>query len=150
MAAGMAVCGWYLVRHEQGQQEGQQSGVWAGSIENHGGLALIIGGLAVMLVAQITLWRSYSSTLVIREDHQLITHGIYRFVRHPIYLGGLTAVIFGIPVFTSSLYGFLVLIVLIPVILNRIGMEERLLIEEFGDEYRSFQKTARKLIPFIY
>jgi hypothetical protein len=40
----------------------------------------------------------------IREDHQLITHGIYRFTRHPIYLGALLVSI-GVPVYASSLLG---------------------------------------------
>jgi protein-S-isoprenylcysteine O-methyltransferase Ste14 len=87
--------------------------------------------------------------LVIREDHQLITHGIYRFTRHPVYLGVIIALI-GVPVFTSSLYGLLTMSVLIPIFLNRIRMEERLLSEEFGDAHRRYKETTSKLIPFIY
>jgi protein-S-isoprenylcysteine O-methyltransferase Ste14 len=114
------------------------------------GSALVIIGLTVMIVAQITLWRFYSSTLVIREDHQLITHGVYRFARHPIYLGAIMVVCIGVPVFASSLYGLLTMSTLIPIILNRIRMEERMLTEEFGDAYRTYKETTRKLIPFIY
>ena len=102
-----------------------------------------------MLVGQATLWRNYSGTVVIREDHQLITHGIYRFTRHPIYFGVLFAIM-GVPVYAPSLYGFLVLSLLIPIVLNRIRMEEELLTEEFGDAYRAYQETTRKLVPFIY
>ncbi len=50
------------------------------SVQNILGLALFVVGLTTAIVAQITLKRFYSSTLVIRADHQLITHGIYRFV----------------------------------------------------------------------
>jgi protein-S-isoprenylcysteine O-methyltransferase Ste14 len=39
---------------------------------------------------------------------------------------------------------------LIPVFLNRIRIEERMLIEEFGDAYREYRETTRKLIPFVY
>jgi len=39
---------------------------------------------------------------------------------------------------------------LIPIFLNRIRMEERLLTEEFGDAYRAYKKATSKLIPFIY
>jgi steroid 5-alpha reductase family enzyme len=113
------------------------------------GLALIVGGLTVMVVAQIVLWRNYAATLVIRENHQLIQRGLYRWVRHPIYLGVLI-VIFGIPVYGSSLAGFLVMLALIPILLNRIRLEEGLLMEEFGDSYRSYQETTKKLIPFIH
>ena len=142
LIAGMGVSGWDLVR--------RQASLALLSIQNIIGLAFIIIGLAIMLVAQITLRRFYSSTLVIRADHQLITHGIYRFVRHPIYLGAIMVVGIGVPVFVSSLYGLLIMSALIPIFLNRIRMEEELLTEEFGDAYRTYKKTTRKLIPFIY
>ncbi len=119
------------------------------SIWNIAGLTLFVVGLTIALVAQFTLRRFYSGTLVIREDHQLITHGIYRFARHPIYLGVLIAIM-GLPVLATSLYGFLVLSLLIPIFLIRIRMEEELLTEEFGDAYRAYKETTRKLVPFIY
>jgi protein-S-isoprenylcysteine O-methyltransferase Ste14 len=86
---------------------------------------------------------------VIREDHQLITHGIYSLSRHPIYFGVLIAIM-GLPVLAQSLYGFLVLSLLIPIFLNRIRMEEELLAEEFGDAYRTYKEATKKLIPFVY
>ncbi len=119
------------------------------SVQNMVGLVLFVVGLTTAIVAQITLKRFYSGTLVIREDHQLVTHGIYRFTRHPVYLGVIIAII-GLPVFASSLYGLLTMAALIPIFLNRIRMEERLLTEEFGDAYRTYKETTSKLIPFIY
>lgn len=114
------------------------------------GLATVLIGLTIMITGQVTLWRNYSSTVVIREDHQLITHGIYRFTRNPIYLGLITAVIIGLPVFVASLYGFVVMLALIPIILNRIRLEERLLTEAFKEEYQKYKETTKRLIPFIY
>ena len=113
------------------------------------GLALFIIGLTIMIVGQATLWRNYSGTVVIREDHQLVTHGIYRFTRNPIYLG-LIMVVIGIPVYAASMYGFLISLLLIPIILNRIRLEEELLTEEFQDAYQKYKETTKKLIPFIY
>ncbi len=113
------------------------------------GMALVIIGLIIMIVSQATLRRNYSQTVVIRVDHQLITHGIYRFTRNPIYLGGIM-VVTGLPVYTASLYGFLTSLVLIPIILNRIRLEEKLLTEEFQNEYQKYKETTKKLIPFIY
>jgi protein-S-isoprenylcysteine O-methyltransferase Ste14 len=139
--AGMGVSGWDLVR--------RQASLYESSAQNMVGLMLIVIGLTIALVAQITLWRNYSSTLVIREDHQLIAHGVYRFVRHPIYLGS-TMACMGIPVYVSSLFGLLVMSALIPIFLNRIRIEERMLTDEFGDAYREYKETTRKLIPFIY
>ena len=113
------------------------------------GLALFIIGLIIMLVGQTTLWRNYSGTVVIREDHQLITHGIYRFTRNPIYLGAIMAFT-GLPVYAASMYGFLISLLLIPIVLNRIRLEEELLTEEFVDAYQKYKETTKKLIPFIY
>ncbi len=140
--AGMGVCAWDLVR--------KQGSLYILSAQSIVGLALLVTGLVIMLVAQITLWRFYSSTLVIKKEHQLITHGVYRFTRHPIYLGAIMGVCFGIPVFASSLYGLLTMSFLIPIFLNRIRMEEEMLTEEFGDAYRTYRATTSKLIPFIY
>lgn len=119
------------------------------SITNFLGLFLAIAGFIILITAQITLGKSYSSTVVIRYDHQLITHGIYRFTRNPMYLG-LLSFSFGIPLFSSSLLGLLIMSALIPVVFYRIRLEERLLIEEFGDSYRQYMLTTRKLLPFIH
>lgn len=102
-----------------------------------------------MIIGQVTLRRNYSGTVVIREDHQLITHGIYRFTRNPMYMG-LIMVVTGLPVYTASLYGFLTSLVLIPIILNRIRLEEKLLTAEFQEAYQKYKETTKKLIPFIY
>ncbi|MFC1650816.1 methyltransferase family protein [Candidatus Latescibacterota bacterium] len=139
--AGLSVSAWTLVRH--------QGILFAHLKQNYVGLVMYFTGLTIMIVAQITLWKSYSATLVIREDHKLITHGIYRFVRNPIYLGGIFALM-GIPVYCSSPYGLLTMSALIPIILNRIRMEEKLLTEEFGDKHRAYKESVSKLIPFIY
>ena len=114
------------------------------SFQNFFGLGLLIAGFIIAIVAQITLRRSYSSTLIIRENHQLISYGIYSLIRHPIYLGVILAAI-SIPVFSANLLGFLLMSVLV-----RIKLEEQLLVEEFGDDYRAYQKRTRKLIPFFY
>ncbi len=84
-----------------------------------------------------------------RDDHELITHGLYRHVRHPLYFGVLLGLM-GVPVYAPSARGFLVMCVLIPIFLNRIRMEEAMLTETFGDAYVGYRKVTRKLIPFIY
>lgn len=113
------------------------------------GLALFVIGMTINVVAVSTLRRFYSSTLVIRDNHRLISHGVYRFVRHPVYLGVILSSV-GMPIGLSSLAGFLIMLILIPLFLNRIRMEERMLTSEFGDAYREYMKATKKLIPFIY
>ena len=113
------------------------------------GFGLILGGFSVIIIAHLTIGLYYSSTLVKRENHELITHGIYRYVRHPIY-SGVLMVCFGIPVYAGSLYSFLIMAGMIPIFLIRIRLEERLLNEEFGDVYLDYRLKTKKLILFIY
>lgn len=112
-------------------------------------LSLLVVGLTICFIAVGTLRVSYSSSLVIREGHRLVTHGVYRYVRHPVYLGALT-VCLSVPLYALSLPGFVAMATLVPLVLNRIRMEEQLLIDEFGDAYRTYQQSTRKLIPFLY
>lgn len=56
----------------------------------------------------------------------------------------------GVPVYASSLYGFLTMSVLVPIFLNRIRLEEKLLTEAFGEAYREYQETTCRLIPWVY
>jgi protein-S-isoprenylcysteine O-methyltransferase Ste14 len=119
------------------------------SVQSIVGLILFVTGLSIMIIGQVTLRKSYSSTLIIKKGQKLRTHGIYRFTRNPIYFGFILVAI-GIPTFTSSLYGLLVMLLEIPICLSRIRIEQRMLIEHFGDEYRRYMKTTKKLFPFIY
>jgi protein-S-isoprenylcysteine O-methyltransferase Ste14 len=113
------------------------------------GLFLIMAGFVILLTAQITLGRYHASVPMIWEDHKLIRHGIYRLVRHPLYMGVITFCI-GLAVFGPSFSGLLIMSLLIPIFLIRIRIEERLLLETFGDAYREYQRNTRKLIPFLY
>ncbi len=119
------------------------------SASNILGLILFIVGFSIAIVAVRALREFYSSTLVIREGHQLITRGIYRFIRHPIY-SGVILVCMSVPLYALSLFGFLVMVVLIPIFLIRIRLEEAMLTDEFGDAYRDYVAGTRKLIPFVY
>ncbi|MEE3369614.1 MAG: isoprenylcysteine carboxylmethyltransferase family protein [Planctomycetota bacterium] len=113
------------------------------------GLALFVLGLAVATIGQITLWKNYSGTVVIREDHQLVTHGVYRFTRNPMYLGVIAALV-GLAMFASSLHGVLTMSALVPIFLVRIRLEEKLLTEEFQEQYREYKSTTKRLIPFLF
>jgi protein-S-isoprenylcysteine O-methyltransferase Ste14 len=55
-----------------------------------------------------------------------------------------------LPVYAASVYGFLAMVVMIPIILFRIKMEEKMLADYFGDEYEAYRNTTKRLIPFLY
>ena len=113
------------------------------------GTSLFIAGLLIRVTAQATLKRNYSGTLRIREGHTLITHGIYSHVRHPVYTGVLLSAL-AIPIYTTSLPGLLIALTGIPLFNYRIGNEEKMLIQEYGDQYTEYMKTTPKLIPRIH
>jgi len=140
-SAGLAVSAWDLIEHQERLTEP--------SLFVLMGLALVIAGLLLRILAAVTLRRSYSSTLIVRDGHQLVTYGIYRTTRHPIYLGVIVSTV-GMPIAVSSLYGLLIMLALIPLLMHRIRIEERMLMSEYGDAYCAYQRATRKLIPFVY
>jgi protein-S-isoprenylcysteine O-methyltransferase Ste14 len=113
------------------------------------GVGMILLGLIIRLVAIATLKRNFSGRLRIREGHTLVKSGIYHWIRHPAYLGAIIAFL-GVPVIFSSVLGFLVMFLIVPLLIHRIKLEERMLIERFGAGYEEYVKHSKKLIPFIY
>jgi protein-S-isoprenylcysteine O-methyltransferase Ste14 len=112
--------------------------------------AILFGVLLVFRIwSHVVLDRSYSATLEIRDDHRLVKTGPYKYIRHPIYTGTILSAMC-IPVFTSSLVGFLLSLLSIPLFIYRINKEEKMLIEEYGDEYREYQETTWRLFPYLY
>jgi protein-S-isoprenylcysteine O-methyltransferase Ste14 len=114
------------------------------------GLSLIVFGMIFRFISIITLGKFFTVDVTIRHDHKLKKDGVYRFIRHPSYLGSILSFIgFGL-----SLNNWLsLLIISIPVTLAmiyRIKIEEKLLIEQFGIEYLDYMKITYRLIPLIY
>ena len=87
--------------------------------------------------------------LQIVENHRLVTEGYYKYIRHPIYLGEIGRM-FGWTITFSSLYGFVFMTIALVFLLIRIEIEEKMLIKAFGEEYKKYQRTTKKLIPFLY
>ncbi|MFX0016669.1 MAG: methyltransferase family protein [Promethearchaeota archaeon] len=110
---------------------------------------IIIGGI-IQVFSRIQLGKYGSGMLVIEDDHQLVTRGIYRYIRHPIYLGG-AMVGFGTELaFRSLIVPLLGIFYSFLLIKPRMDQEEKILSEEFSDEYKSYIKRTRRLLPFIY
>ena len=95
------------------------------------GFAIFVVGLSIYGIARFTLGRNFSEALRIKPDHKLIINGPYRFIRHPVYLGEILYFL-SISIIFGSLYGFVIMVILIPMLLYRIKIEEKLLISTFG------------------
>jgi len=113
------------------------------------GVALFLAGLGLYGVARKTLGKLFSETVRILPEHKLITSGPYSLIRHPIYLGEILFA-FSIPMIANSLYGFVIMLVIIPILLHRIRIEEKILVSRFGQEYIEYSHKTKKLIPYIY
>ena len=114
-----------------------------------GALCLAVG-LWLFHRAHADLGTNWSITLEVREKHQLVTHGIYRWVRHPMYLAlflysaGQALVLPNWLVGPS--YGFAMVLLFA----LRVGREERMMHEEFGKDYEAYAATTRRLLPGIW
>lgn len=113
------------------------------------GLALCALAIPLGLAARFTLGRFYVPQPTILPEQTLIRSGVYRYVRHPMYTAGLLWVL-GLCLILRSLPGCAAGLLLVGLALRlRIREEEALLVEAFGDEYRSYQEQSWRLIPFI-
>jgi protein-S-isoprenylcysteine O-methyltransferase Ste14 len=113
------------------------------------GLIMVFAGMSIRAVAIFTLKKNFSGRLRIRSDHTLVKNGIYRWVRHPAYLGAILLLV-GIPVMLLSVLGTAVMLLLVPYLVHRSKLEERMMIERFGKEYEEYMKSSKRLVPFIY
>ena len=117
---------------------------------------VVIGGL----VFAVALWmfrrthkdlgRNWSVTLEVREQHRLVTEGVYNRVRHPMYAAfwlWALAQAFLLPNWIAGpagLIGFGILFFM------RVGREEQMMIDTFGDEYRAYMRRTARVLPGIY
>lgn len=114
------------------------------------GVAVMLGGLALRWWAILTLKRFFTINVAVVEDHQLITHGPYRFMRHPSYTGTLTCLL-GIGLAFENVISLLFLFG-IPFIglLFRIKVEEAVLEKVFGTDYAAYCQRTSRLIPGVF
>jgi protein-S-isoprenylcysteine O-methyltransferase Ste14 len=124
--------------------------LWDNPVVAYMGLLLLIVGGAVTLVGRAQLARFGSGVLHIEEGHRLITTGVFRLIRHPIYAGGVLGVVGFYMAFRSVVMLVLVSLLYFIVIRHRMLFEEEMLIEEFGDEYREYMKRTKRLFPYLY
>lgn len=115
---------------------------WAGV-----GTALL--GFALLQWAQNTLGKNWSDTPRMIKEQSLITNGAYRFIRHPIYSAFLLILGSTILISANWLIGMAWIGMTAIEIVSRIGFEENLMLEYFGDEYREYMKRTGRLLPRI-
>ncbi|MGB0949338.1 MAG: methyltransferase family protein [Marinirhabdus sp.] len=110
---------------------------------------LAIVSLAFMVWSRVVLGENWSGRVAIKENHNLITSGPYRYVRHPMYTGFIFAFLWS-AVLLGEVRGLISFIILIIGIVIKLRMEERFVREAFGEEYIAYAKRVKKIVPLIY
>ena len=116
----------------------------------YSGLVLMILGLVIRGKAIYTLREYFTVDVSIVKDHKIINTGEYRFIRHPAYAGSLLT-FFGLGWALGNWVSFI--IIFFPILwafMRRMNTEEKTLLASLGEEYASYMKTTKRLIPKIY
>jgi protein-S-isoprenylcysteine O-methyltransferase Ste14 len=107
-----------------------------------------VAGLAFALWARATLGRNWSGIVTLKEGHELVQRGPYRFVRHPIYTGML-AMFFATALIESRLAGFVGVLVMFASFWIKLDIEERLMLQQFPERYAAYKQRVKRIIPFV-
>jgi protein-S-isoprenylcysteine O-methyltransferase Ste14 len=114
------------------------------------GVACLAIGLWLFYRSHADLGTNWSITLEVREGHRLVTQGVYHRVRHPMYSAlllyslGQALVIPNWVAGLSNLVAFVILLAL------RVGPEERMMAQQFGNEYAQYAARTSRLIPHVW
>lgn len=118
---------------------------------------IIYAGFSLFLISCFIRWRGFAAIgkyfnprIAVYEEHVLITGGIYRAVRHPLYLGVFISQV-AFAVILSSWGALLITwLATLPALIHRINLEETFMVKHFGDQYREYMRNTRKLIPGLW
>jgi protein-S-isoprenylcysteine O-methyltransferase Ste14 len=120
-----------------------QSSTWSGVA-----LVFVIIGAAFAVWARVTIGTNWSGVVTVKEDHELIQRGPYHLVRHPIY-SGLLLMGLASAVAYDETYGFAILVIAIVVFVPKMMLEEKLMTQQFPDQYPQYRKHVKAIIPFV-
>ena len=109
---------------------------------------LVVVGLGIAILARRTLAGNWSSVVDVKVDHELITTGIYGYMRHPIYTGVLLMGL-GTVMVIGTMSMFLFFLAMVSFFWFKAKQEEDLLTKHFPKEYPAYKNRTKALIPFV-
>jgi len=114
------------------------------------GIIVYAFGFIIRWTAVYQLGKMFTVDVAIADKHTLKTSGLYKIVRHPSYLG-LILIIAGLGLCLNSALSLMIMFIPPFIAISyRISIEEKALIEEFGDQYTNYKGKVKRLIPGIY
>jgi protein-S-isoprenylcysteine O-methyltransferase Ste14 len=114
------------------------------------GVIFIVVGIILRFIIIKSLGKYFTVDVTIREDHKIKKEGFYKYLRHPSYAFSLLTSL-GLGLYLNNWLSLV--LAFVPTFLAfsyRITIEERALIEQFGEEYLEYRRKTKKLIPFVY
>lgn len=112
------------------------------------GLALCVSGAVLAIWSRHLLGKNWSLSVQLKQDHELIRSGPYRFVRHPIY-SGLLLLFIGNVLMVGDWRGILALAIVLVSLWFKLKQEERWLAQHFGAAYLVYKKHTKALVPAV-
>jgi protein-S-isoprenylcysteine O-methyltransferase Ste14 len=114
------------------------------------GVALSVAGIALAIWARWHLGENWSATVTLKEDHELISAGPYRYIRHPIYTGMLLAFV-GTALALGEYRALISVGIVLFAFYIKAKKEERFLTQEFGEKFREHSRRTGMFLPkFTY
>ena len=143
----LAIAAILLIMHPPDNWLGRSVLPWHDGRRYDAGLAMAAAGLAFSVWARVTLGRNWSATVTVKEQHQLIVAGPYRFVRHPIYTGILLAFL-GTALAQNEWRSALAFVLVWLSLWRKWRLEERFMRETFGDAYMRYRASTPAVVPY--
>jgi protein-S-isoprenylcysteine O-methyltransferase Ste14 len=114
------------------------------------GACVAAAALAMFYFSHRALGRNWSVSLEVREAHRLVTDGIYRHIRHPMYTAFWLWAISQALLLPNWFAGCAGLVGFGTLFLGRLTREEQMMAERFGEEYRAYAVRTYRIIPGLY
>jgi protein-S-isoprenylcysteine O-methyltransferase Ste14 len=112
-------------------------------------VALVAAGLGFAIWARRNLAGNWSARVTVKQEHELIQSGPYRWVRHPIYTGMLVAVM-GTFITIGTRLALIAFALIAIGFVRKLTVEERFMAATFGAAYQSYRRETARLIPFVW
>jgi protein-S-isoprenylcysteine O-methyltransferase Ste14 len=120
------------------------------SVQGSVGVLVFIGALWLFRRSHRDLGRNWSIGLDIREQQSVVSTGVYSRIRHPMYAAFWLQAVAQALLLPNWIAGPAGLVAVALLFFARVGREERLMLEEFGDDYRRYMARTSRIVPGLY